>query len=154
MSTWQQVFLVARRDFMQRARSRSFLATMAFIVALILIGGPFLSNASQADLSREVGLVGAVPDDTDLALESSGQAVDLEVTTTRYDTLDAAEAALSNGDVDALLVAGTADGAGKSASAPHHRLAGAARPSPAGSTAERGQRADAAGAGADPRSDP
>lgn len=118
MSTWQQVFLVARRDFMQRARSRSFLATMAFIVALILIGGPFLSNASQADLSREVGLVGAVPDDTDLALESSGQAVDLEVTTTRYDTLDAAEAALSNGDVDALLVAGTADVAGESASPP------------------------------------
>lgn len=107
MTTWQQVYLVARRDFLQRARSRAFLATMAFIVALILVGGPFLSNAFDSEATSEVGLVGDVPADAVPVLEASGETVDLQVSATTFDDLDAAETALSDRQVDALLVVGS-----------------------------------------------
>lgn len=105
MTTWQQVYLVARRDFLQRARSRAFLATMIVIVGLILVGGPLLSNLAEGENSRTVGLVAAVPDDTAPTLEASGQTVDLEISTQSFETVEQGEAALTNGDVDALLVA-------------------------------------------------
>lgn len=105
MTTWQQVYLVARRDFAQRARSKAFLATMLFIVGLILVGGPLLSNLAEGEDTRTVGLVAAVPDDAEAVLELSGQTVDLEVSTQTFATVEQGEAALQDGDVDALLVA-------------------------------------------------
>ena len=105
MTTWQQVYLVARRDFAQRARSKAFLATMLFIVGLILVGGPLLSNLAEGEDTRTVGLVAAVPDDAGTVLEVSGQTVDLEVSTQTFTTVEQGEAALQDGDVDALLVA-------------------------------------------------
>lgn len=112
---WQQVYLVARRDFLQRARSRAFLATMAVIIGLILIGGPLLSNLVESENTREVGLVGDLSPDTAAVLEASGQTVDLEVTTTSFDSLDTAEAALADGDVNALLTTDAADSSQSSA---------------------------------------
>lgn len=110
MTTWQQVYLVARRDFLQRARSKSFVATMAFIIALILIGGPLLSRAVDSESSSEVGLVGDLSPDVVAVLEASAQTVDLQVSTTTFAGLDEAESALSDGEVDALLVAGSGNG--------------------------------------------
>lgn len=114
MTTWQQVYLVARRDFLQRARSRSFVATMALLIGLILIGGPLLSRAVDSESSSQVGLVGDLSEDVVPLLESSADAVDLAVQTTGFETLGEAEDALSDGEVDALLVADADAGPGAS----------------------------------------
>ena len=50
MSSLQNIFLVARRDFDQRIRSRVFLVSMVIMAMLILGLGPLL--ASQIDASN------------------------------------------------------------------------------------------------------
>ncbi len=104
MTGTRQILLVARRDFTQRAKSKAFLATMILIVGLILVGGPLIANLAEPDPVRSVGLVGGLPSGTSAAVATSGTALDLEVGTESYESLEAAEQALHEGDVDALLV--------------------------------------------------
>ena len=68
MTGWQQVALVARRDFMQRATSRPFLLTMVLIVGLVIVGGPFLADATTPDPTRDVGVVAPLDENLETLL--------------------------------------------------------------------------------------
>ncbi len=110
MTGWRQVAMVARRDFVQRATSRPFLLTLVLIVGLVIVGGPFLADATAPDPAREV----AVVDPVDASLESlvveAADQVDLEVTVVAVPDRAAGEQAVSDGDADVLLVAQPAPG--------------------------------------------
>lgn len=105
MSPSSQMYQIARRDFLQRAKSKAFLATMAVILAVILIGGPLLSNLAESDPSRDVGIVGDAQVLT-TPIEQSGEAVGLEISTVEFADVDEGEAALEEGEVDAVVVPG------------------------------------------------
>jgi ABC-2 type transport system permease protein len=104
MSPWRQIFEVARRDFMQRARSRAFLITTALTVAVIFGTVPLLaSQIRQAD-ATVVGMVGT---ESDLAssIESAGSIAGFPVRVESYDSEEDGASALVDGDVAALVVA-------------------------------------------------
>jgi ABC-2 type transport system permease protein len=104
MSPWRQIFEVARRDFMQRARSRAFLITTALTVAVIFGTVPLLaSQIRQAD-ATVVGIVGT---ESDLAsiIESTGSIAGFPIRVESYDSEEDGASALVDGDVAALVVA-------------------------------------------------
>ncbi len=100
----RQVFLIARRDFLQRARSKAFLASMLVIVGLVLVMGPLLSLQNRAPSPYDIGVVGAEPDGLDASLHSAVRLFDRRAVVHRYQSLAAAEEALDGGSVDVLLV--------------------------------------------------
>ena len=100
------MLLVAWRDFSQRARSKAFLVSMFTIVVLVAGLGPLLALEARAPEPYTVGVVGAVPDDLQPALDSAAGAFDRTVETVNFDSVDSGETALRNGDADVLLVDG------------------------------------------------
>lgn len=42
MSRYRQVILLARREFVQRAKSRTFLVAMGILVAAVVLAGPII----------------------------------------------------------------------------------------------------------------
>lgn len=105
MSPGQTVVLVARREFTERARERSFAIStaisVAILVAVILLPRAFDGGAGPS----RVGVAGASPEAVAPLLEGrpvDGKAVEVE----RFATSAAAERALRAGDVDAVVVDG------------------------------------------------
>lgn len=58
MSAFRRLFEVAKRDFLQRARSRAFLITTALTVGLILMVGPLVSLVTDQGDATKIGVVG------------------------------------------------------------------------------------------------
>lgn len=106
MTGWRQVWQVALRDFLQRARSRSFLATTAIILAVIAAAGPLAEWLQPGTKPQVVAVVGQAPDGFEAMLAEMGQRVDLKVSARGFSTRDEAEIALRSGHVQALLVDG------------------------------------------------
>ncbi len=102
MSGWQQIALVARRDFSQRATSRPFLMTLVLIVGFIVIGGPLLADAVAPDPARQVGLVGSPSAAFQDAFEVTGEQVGLEPSLVAIADRSAGLSALEAGDIDVL----------------------------------------------------
>lgn len=102
MSRTRQVLELAKRDFVQRAKSRAFLFSMLLIVGLVLIVGPLLSYAMREPGPSTVGLVGSFPPGTDAAITAQADRFDVKVEVAHYDTLAAGEAAIQDGSADVL----------------------------------------------------
>lgn len=104
----QAVYLVARREFWERVREKSFLigmgVTMAVILAVILVP-PLIFGE---DGPRTVGLVGESSAPYADALVAIGPQVDLEIETTTLASADAARVAVEEGEVEAAVVDGEA----------------------------------------------
>jgi ABC-2 type transport system permease protein len=107
MSRARQVLELARRDFVQRAKSRAFLFSMVFIILLVAIIGPLLSYAMREPGPSTIGLVGDFPAGTDTALTTQAGLLDVKIALTHYDTKALGEAAVQNGSADVLV---TSDG--------------------------------------------
>ena len=103
MSQARQVFELARRDFLQRAKSKAFLTSMILILGVVLTIGPLLSFLDSDPGPTYVGLVGELPAGTVGAVEAQAAllGVDLELRT--YPDLEATERALVAGDISAAL---------------------------------------------------
>ncbi len=103
----RDVWLVASRDFTQRARSKGFVVSTVIVIVFVaaIVAVPGLGNRDP-QLHYDLGLVGRVEPRLDevlrLALEGSDGQVD--ITTTSFETRSAADRALTAGAVDALLV--------------------------------------------------
>ena len=110
MSGWRQVAMVARRDFVQRATSRPFLLTLVLIVGLVIVGGPFLADATTPDSARDVAVVEPVDPTLESLVVQAAEQVDLEVTVVGVPDRAAGEQAVTGGDADVLLVAEPAPG--------------------------------------------
>lgn len=106
-SSTQQTLLLARREFLQRARSKAFLVTMGLIVGLILLAGPLLSLLQDDPDVVGIGLVGTQPENIEALITQRAALVDMEVTLTRYEDFAEAEAALADGRVRVVVVEGS-----------------------------------------------
>jgi ABC-2 type transport system permease protein len=103
----RDVWLVASRDFTQRAKSKGFvistLIVMLFVGAIVAV--PALANR-EPELRYDLGLVGRVEPRLNEVLrlarqQSEGQ---LDITTLPFETRADGDRALQRGEIDALLV--------------------------------------------------
>jgi len=106
MSAVRQVFFIARRDFLQRARSKAFLVSMLIIVLLVAALGPLLALDDETPGPYDVGVVGVEPAGLEASLQSAVRLFDRRAVLHRYGSRAAGEAALQSGDADVLLVDG------------------------------------------------
>ena len=104
MTKFRTVFLVARRDFLQRVRSRIFLISMALMVVLILGAGPFLIAQVEPD-AIQLGVVGLEADQSTL-LASVADSVSLDVELVDVTTRAEGVEMLEEGDLDVVLAGG------------------------------------------------
>jgi ABC-2 type transport system permease protein len=101
----RRVWLVTRREWDQRARTRAFRLSTVIAVAIVvvLIAVPEIYGGG-AKPTRTVGLVGASAPQLPEALTLAGDRLGMSVQTRSFTDLAAGEAALRSGDVSALLV--------------------------------------------------
>jgi ABC-2 type transport system permease protein len=105
MTRWRAIWLVARREILERGRSKAFLASLGLTVALILAGVflPALLAGPGAGVER-LGIVGAPPAGfrTRLALiaEQSG----VEISTATVADVATGENRLREGSLEGVLV--------------------------------------------------
>lgn len=106
MSTVRQTMLLARREFLERVRTRAFIITMAILTGAVLVSGPVISLLGGEDEPISIALVGTEPaglgELLPMAAERFGAEVDLE----RPGDVLAAEEALRDGRFDVALVDG------------------------------------------------
>lgn len=107
MNHWRQIAIIARREFVERARSKVFLTTMGFIAVLIIGGIALVSLIGTDEEATPLGIAGDSPTDIDRYIEEAASALELDVTVTELGTSDDAVAAVEAGDVDAALVDGS-----------------------------------------------
>jgi ABC-2 type transport system permease protein len=99
-----KVLLVARRELVQRARSRAFRIGVA-ITALAAVGFVVLPSVLTGGSSaRRVGVVGEPSPQLRSAFTTAALAFDTKVTTVAYPDVRAGQQALRSGDADVLLV--------------------------------------------------
>jgi ABC-2 type transport system permease protein len=106
MSSLRQVYELAKRDFVQRAKSRAFLITMLVTVGLVLAIGPLIALASNDPDPSVVGIVGSGPEGIHAAVVESADMLGVEVVTEIYPSEAAAMAELGDGRADVLVIDG------------------------------------------------
>jgi ABC-2 type transport system permease protein len=107
MNRWRQVLEVARREFVQRARSRAFQITMLLTLGIIVAMGPILLLIQDESPPVRVGIVGEQPEGFRAAVEAQAAALGTDVEVSSFGSIAGAESALVDGAVDVLLVDGT-----------------------------------------------
>ena len=105
MSSVRQIGEIARRDFLQRAKSRVFLISTVTIVFLVLSLGPLLATATGSDPPQQIGVIGDRGAGFEEAARAAAAGFDLEVQFTRLASVADGEAALENGDLRVVLTA-------------------------------------------------
>jgi ABC-2 type transport system permease protein len=106
MNASQQVFLIARREFLERARSRVFLFTMLGL-ALLVMGGIFaVSFIGSGESSVPLGISGDSPEGLTADIEAAAAALDTSVTVRNYPAASV-EGAIEQGEITAVLVDGS-----------------------------------------------
>lgn len=103
MSSFRQTWEIARRDFVQRARSKVFLISTVTIVLLVLSVGPLLATATGDDPPQKIGVVGSLDSEFEIAARSAAVEFDLEVRFTEFGSVGDGESALRDGDVRVVL---------------------------------------------------
>ena len=117
MPRWRSIWLVARREILERGRSRGFILSVLF-TTLIVVGSFVVPALLFGDEdATKVGLVEPAPAALPDAITSAAARFDQKVEITTFPDAAAADAALEDGSVD-VVVAMPADlsGAGRSAS--------------------------------------
>ncbi len=99
-----QLFEVARRDFLQRARSRAFLVTMGITVLLVFGVAAMIGLEIGDPEPSVVGVAGDVPQGFEGALQATAKDLGMEVEIRLSEDAAQGEADLSSGDLDVLLV--------------------------------------------------
>ena len=101
----RRVWLVARREWRQRARTLTFristIVAVAIVVLLVMVPQMYGGGANP---TRTVGLVGTSSADLPRLLRSAGNQLDLTVKTRTFADEAAGSAALRSGDIAVLLV--------------------------------------------------
>lgn len=98
-----QIFELARRDFVQRAKSKAFLMSMALTVGIVLILGPLISLADRDPGPTQVGLLGELPAGAVGSIRGQADLLDMDIELQTYYDLADAEQAIIDGELDALV---------------------------------------------------
>jgi ABC-2 type transport system permease protein len=108
VSRWTQVWLLAKREFVERGRSKTFIITMAILAAAVLAIGPVTNALTGGEPSATtVGIAGSELPGIEEELQTQGDLFDVDIDITVYESPDEYEAGLESGDVDVVLVDGT-----------------------------------------------
>ena len=103
MPRWRSVWLVARREIIERGRSRGFVLSVLF-TTLIVIGSILLpSILFQDDGVTSIGVVEPAPAALSASLEATGEQFRVEVEVVPYPDAAAAAAGLEAEEVEAVV---------------------------------------------------
>jgi len=103
MNRTRQTFELTRRDFIQRAKSKAFLAAMLLTVGIVAMIGPILSLADRDSGPTYVGLVGELPQGTGDSILLQAGALDMDIAITSFTDLELAEQAIVDGDISVAI---------------------------------------------------
>jgi ABC-2 type transport system permease protein len=107
VSPVSHVLIIARREFLERARSRVFIVTMASL-AVLIVGGIFaISFIGGGQSAVPLGVAGNSPEGLVGDIQLTATALEAEVTVQEYPDRAAAVAAIETGDIDAALIDGS-----------------------------------------------
>ncbi len=98
--TWE----IARRDLVQRAKSKAFLATSLLVVGMILVLGPLIASELDDPPPYRVGVVGVADEEFGTYLDVAAASFDRDAVIERFDDLAAAEQDLEFGDLNVIVV--------------------------------------------------
>jgi ABC-2 type transport system permease protein len=103
MPRWRSIWLVARREILERGRSRGFILSVAFTTLIVV--GSFVIPAIVfgGDNPTKVGIVDPSPPGLQAAIEQSGERFDHTVAVTTYPSSAAADEALTGGGADIVV---------------------------------------------------
>lgn len=104
MSPVRQLLEVAKRDFVQRAKSKAFMVTTLLTVTIIVGIAPLLALQLRDDDPSTVGVLGSVDSTFRAALGASSDAVGIETEIETFADAAALEEAISRGRADVGLV--------------------------------------------------
>jgi ABC-2 type transport system permease protein len=103
MSRWRSIWLVARREILERGRSRGFILSVLFTTALVV--GSFLvpSLLFRDDETTTIGVVRPDPAGLETIVIASAVQLGRQVALVPYPDAATADAALDAGEVDVVL---------------------------------------------------
>jgi ABC-2 type transport system permease protein len=108
VSAGTQVWLLAKREFVERSRAKAFVITMAVITVAILAAGPVINALAGGEPDATVvGLVGVEVPGLEQELEIQGELFAIEIEVARYGSQEEAAASLESGEIEAVLVDST-----------------------------------------------
>jgi len=90
---------VAKRDFLQRARNKWLLIATAVVVVALLGGGLLMAAAVEDQPAIDIGHVGTPPAALPAVLDAVAEFFDLDHELHEFESREAAEAALVQGDI-------------------------------------------------------
>ena len=103
MSRWRSIWLVAKREILERGRSRGFIFSVLF-TTLLVVGSFVVPTLLFGDEdAKTIGIVQPAPAGLEAALQATAGRVDQQIHVVPYDDPAAAEAALNEESVDAVL---------------------------------------------------
>jgi ABC-2 type transport system permease protein len=103
MSRWRSIFLVAKREILERGRSRGFIFSMLF-TTLLVVGSFVVPSLLFGDEdAKTIAVVQPAPPGLEAALHATAGRVDQRIQVVPYDDPATAEAALKGESVDAVL---------------------------------------------------
>ncbi len=111
MSRWRSIWLVARREILERGRSRGFILSVFFTTALVVGSFVIPSLIFRDDETTTVGVVQPGPAGLDVVVRATATQLDRTIELVPYPDAAAAGAALESGAVDAVVDV-PADGSG------------------------------------------
>ena len=103
MPRWRSIWLVARREILERGRSRGFLLSVAFTTLIVV--GSFVIPAIVfgGDNPTKVGIVEPSPAGLQASIEQSADRFDHKVVVSTYPNAAAADEALTNGGAEIII---------------------------------------------------
>jgi ABC-2 type transport system permease protein len=107
MSRARAIYLVARREVLERGRSRAFLISLVLTVVFILAGIFLPKLIGGTDQAHKLGVVGTPPAGFETALAATSAQADIKVNVESVPDVAAGEARLKDGTLDGMLVVPT-----------------------------------------------
>jgi ABC-2 type transport system permease protein len=103
---WHLTWLVARREIQLRAKTRVFVITTAILLIAVGLAVALPAVLSGNSKPEKIGVVGGASTATSSLVTEAGRLAGGQAVTVSEPTLAAAETALRNGDLSAVLVPG------------------------------------------------
>ncbi|MEO5885101.1 MAG: ABC transporter permease [Candidatus Limnocylindrales bacterium] len=103
MSRWRSVWLVARREILERGRSRGFILSVLFTTLLVVASIILPTVLFRSDEATRVGVVGSVPTALTDAMEATATQFGRELNVRTYAVPAQADAALRTDELTAVI---------------------------------------------------
>lgn len=103
MNGLRQIYEVAKRDFVQRAKSKAFLISLVVVIGGMAAVGPLIAAESQPPEPYRIGVVGSIAPDVETAMSQLASQVERDVVVRTFATRTEAEEALEDGQLSVAL---------------------------------------------------